>query len=202
MICPNDNTQMHQVRIQSHYGQPIILEQCGQCGGIWFDESELFRAKQGEADKIELLDSEILWAHVNIEKAVLKCPRDQAELFQFKDRYFPKGIILERCPSCNGIWLNRGHFTRFQEARQEFKRPKEKGPEDKRLEEEIEQILVMHQAGDATNTLENLGRFLSTPIDRNTLLPLEVDQRQLEAENTTNLAMNVLMLVFRALILR
>lgn len=202
MICPNDNTQMHQVRIQSHYGQPIILEQCGQCGGIWFDESELFRAKEGEADKIELLDSEILRTHVNIEKPVLKCPRDKAELFQFKDRYFPKGIILERCPSCNGIWLNRGDFTKFQKARQELKRPKEKGPEDKRLEEEIERILAMHQAGDATDTLERLGSFLSTPMDRNTLLPLEADQSQPEAENTTNLAMNVLMLVFRALMLR
>jgi Zn-finger nucleic acid-binding protein len=202
MICPNDNTQMHQVRIQSHYGQPIILEQCGQCGGIWFDESELFRAKQGEAGKIELLDTEILRAPVNIEKPVLKCPRDKAELFQFKDRYFPKGIILERCPSCNGIWLNRGHFTRFQEARQEFKRPEEKGLEDKRLEEEIERVLAMHQAGDATGTLEKLGSFLSTPIDRNTLLPLGADQEQTELENTANLTMNLLMLVFRALVLR
>lgn len=193
---------MHQVRIQSHYGQPIILEQCGQCGGIWFDESELFRAKNGEADKIEFLDSEILWAHVNIEKNVLKCPRDQAKLFQFEDRYFPRGIILERCPSCGGIWLNRGHFTRFQKARQEFKHPEEKGLEDKRLEEEIERVLEMHQASGATGTLEKLGSFLSTPMDRNTLLPLGADQEQTEVENTTNLAMNLLMLVFRALMLR
>ena len=59
MICPNDNIEMHQVRIESYYGQPIFLEQCENCGGIWFDESELYRAKQGEANKIELLDPEI-----------------------------------------------------------------------------------------------------------------------------------------------
>ena len=113
MIYPNDNTQMRQVKIQSHYGQPIILEQCSQCGGIWFDESELFRAKQGESDKIELLDTEILRAPANIEGLARNCPRDKAQLFQFKDRYFPKGIILERCPSCKGVWLNRGAFTRL-----------------------------------------------------------------------------------------
>jgi Zn-finger nucleic acid-binding protein len=193
---------MRQVKIQSHYGQPIILEQCSQCGGIWFDESELFRAKQGESDKIELLDTEILRAPANIEGLARNCPRDKAQLFQFKDRYFPKGIILERCPSCKGIWLNRGDFTKFQQARKEITRPEEKGSEDKRLEEEIEQILAMHQAGDATDTLERLGRFLSTPMDRNTLLPLEADQEQTEAENTANLAVNVLMLVLRALMLR
>jgi Zn-finger nucleic acid-binding protein len=202
MICPNENVEMHQVRIESHYGQPIILEQCKGCGGIWFDESELFSAKQGEAEKIELLDSEILRTPSKIEKSVLKCPRDQAELFWFNDRYFPKGIILERCPSCNGIWLNRGHFTKFQKARQELQRPKEKSPEDKKMEEDIERILALHQAGGTTDALRKLGRFLSTPLDRKTLLFLEANQRQPEVESTVNLALNVLMLVFRALILK
>ena len=78
MFCPNENIEMHQVRIESHYGQPIILEQCNKCGGIWFDESELFRAKQGEAEEIELLDSEILRNPSKIEKSVLICPRDHA----------------------------------------------------------------------------------------------------------------------------
>ena len=201
MICPNENVEMHPVRIESHYGQPIILGQCKGCGGIWFDESELFIAKQGEAEKIESLDLEILRAPSKIDKSILLCPGDQAELFRFNDRYFPKGIILERCPSCNGIWLNRGGFTKFQKVRQEFKCPKEKSPEDKKMEEDIERILASHQAGGNTDTLGKLGRFLSTPLDRNTLLLLEHSETTKE-EGTANLALNVLMLLFRAIVFR
>lgn len=202
MLCPNENAEMGQVKIESHYGQPIILEQCNKCGGIWFDESELFRAKQGEAQEIELLDSEILRAPSKIEKAVLLCPRDQAKLFRFNDRYFPKGIILERCPLCNGIWLNRGNFGKFQQARQELQRPKEKGPEGEKMKEEIKRIVALHQAGETASTLGKIGSFLSTPMDRNTLQPLDNQNSETNQETNANLALNVLMLILKAFIIR
>jgi Zn-finger nucleic acid-binding protein len=188
MKCPNDNTEMYQVKIEGHYGQPILLEQCKKCGGIWFDEMELFSARYGETEKIEVFDSKSLWTPTNIEKRILRCPLDESELFQFKDRYFLKGIILERCPSCNGIWLNRGDFTKFQQVRQELKRPKERGSEDKKLEEDIKRILSVHHAESASNTLEKLGKFLSMPIDRATLLPLEQSEKQLEQGKTSRKA--------------
>jgi Zn-finger nucleic acid-binding protein len=202
MKCPNDNTKMYQVKIEGHYGQLILLEQCKECGGIWFDEMELFGARHGEAEKIEVFDSKSLWTPTNIEKQILRCPLDQSELFRFKDRYFLKGIILERCPSCNGIWLNRGDFTKFQQARQELKRPKERSSKDKRLEEDIKRILSAHRAEAASNKLEKLGRFLSVPIDRATLLPLEQSEKQLEQGKSGHLILDVLMLILMALIRR
>jgi len=202
MKCPNDNTEMRQVKIEGHYGQPILLEQCKECGGIWFDKMELFSARHGEAEKIEVFDSKSLWTPTNIEKRILRCPLDQSEFFRFKDRYFLRGIILERCPSCSGIWLNRGDFTKFQQARQELRRPKERGSEDKKLEEDIKRILSAHRAEAASNTLEKLGRFLSMPIDRATLLPLEHSEKQLEQAKTGSLILDVLMLVLMALISR
>jgi Zn-finger nucleic acid-binding protein len=202
MICPNDSTEMHQVKITSHYGQPIILEQCEKCGGIWFNESELYRAKQGEAEKIELLDTETLRNPTKIENSTLACPRDQAILFQFTDKYFPKDIILERCPVCNGIWLNRGIFTKYQRFRQELKRPKERSPEDKKLEESISQLIASHQSGRTTDTLGKLGRFLSTPLDEYSSLPTDSPQRAPAAENAVNIALNILMTILRAFILK
>ena len=56
MLCPNDNTEMRQVKILSQYGGPVFVDQCEKCGGIWFDESELFRAGQGEAERIEAVN--------------------------------------------------------------------------------------------------------------------------------------------------
>jgi Zn-finger nucleic acid-binding protein len=193
---------MHQVKITSHYGQPIILEQCEKCGGIWFDESELYRAKEGEAEKIESLDSESLRNPTKIESSTLICPRDQAVLFQFTDKYFPRDIILERCPLCNGVWLNRGIFTKYQRFRQELKRPKERSSEDKKLEESVSQLIASYQSGRTTDTLGNLGRFLSTPLDEYSSLPLDSPQRALDAENVVNVALNILMTILRAFILK
>ncbi|UCE98466.1 MAG: zf-TFIIB domain-containing protein [Dehalococcoidia bacterium] len=193
---------MHQVKIKSHYGQPIILEQCQGCGGIWFDESELFRAKQGEAENIESIDSKILNSPSEIKKPVLKCPRDQIKLFQSKDRYFPKGIILERCLSCSGIWLNRGDFTKFQKARQKLESSLEKKQHAKKADSEIEKVLTSYEAGNTNQTLANLGRFLATPIDRSTLTPLDIDQDKPETETTANIALNILMLLFRIFLFR
>lgn len=200
MLCPNENIEMHQVKIESHYGQPIILEQCRKCGGIWFDESELFRAKQGEAEKIESMNTEILRTPSMIEKSVLFCPRDNSELYRFDDQYFPRGILLERCPSCKGIWLNRGDFTRFQEIRRELQGERGRSKDDEKIKEEIENILALHQEGGSSETLQNIGRFLSTPLDRTSLRPLENTENQPEVENTVNIALNVLALILRAFV--
>jgi Zn-finger nucleic acid-binding protein len=143
VLCPNDNSEMHQVKIVSHYGGPIIVDQCETCGGIWFDQSELFRAKQGEAEEIEVLNTEMLRTPSVIEDSTLLCPRDQAAMTRFTDKYFPQEIVLVRCPSCHGIWLNRGTFTKYQQFRQKLM-PKKKSLEDERLEKSIAPLIVSY----------------------------------------------------------
>lgn len=143
MRCPSDNTEMRQVRIASHYGGPIFVDQCESCGGIWFDESNLFRAKQGEAEKIEALNIEMLRTPSVIENSPLFCPRDQGAMQRFTDKYFPQDIVLVRCPSCHGIWLNRGTFTKYQQFRQKLM-PKKKSLEDERLEKSIAPLIVSY----------------------------------------------------------
>jgi len=202
MLCPNDNTEMHPVTIQSHYGGPIFLDQCSECGGIWFDESELYRAKQGEAGKVESLDSEILWTSSTFKNPIHICPKDQARLSRFSDKYFPQGIIVEGCPKCNGFWLNRGEFTKFQNARQELLRPKEMSSEDVELQEKVKQMVAQHQAGDTNDVLGRLGRFLSTPLEEKAGLPEETAQRSPEEENRLSLVLNIIMTLFRLFIFR
>ena len=196
MLCPNDNTGMRPVKVLSHYNQPIELEQCEKCGGIWFDEAELFTAKQGEAEKVEAIDSGALHNPTVIEAATLYCPRDNAVLQQFTDRYFPRDIILVRCPSCHGTWLNRGTFTRYQQYRSEMTRPKEKGPADRRLEEKINELAAAHHSGQSTETLRNLCQFLSTPMDGSQ------SPRTLAAENVAAAALNIVIAILRAFIFR
>ena len=202
VICPNEKTEMRQVKTESHYGQTIMLEQCTTCGGLWFDKSELYRTRQGEAEKVELLESEILRVSSRIESTVLLCPRDGERLVRFSDRFFPKGVILERCPACEGFWLNRGEFTNYQRVRQERQRPKEAGAADRKLEERIEHILAAHRSGRESDGLTRIANFLSTPIDRQTLRPLESGPGTVRAEGAAGLVMNVLMTLLNAFLLR
>ena len=144
MRCPNDNAEMYQVEVVSHYGGPIFVDQCGKCGGIWFDDSNLFRAKQGEAEKIEALNAELLRTPSLIENSTLLCPKDQEAMQRFTDKYFPQDIVLVRCPSCHGIWVNRGTFTKYQQFRQKLM-PKRKSPQNERLEKSIAPLIVSYK---------------------------------------------------------
>lgn len=202
MICPNDNIGMHQVMIESHYGQSIIVDQCKGCGGIWFDDSELYRTKQGEAGRIELLDSESLRTSYQIKKAKFLCPKDQSKLIRFNDAYFPKGIIVERCVVCDGFWLNRGEFVKYQKARKELQRPREKTIEDKKFEKSIEKILALHSSRSATDVLGRLGEFLSTPIDRYTMRPIESVKRTPAEDKTLDITLNVLTAILNTFVYR
>lgn len=60
---------------------------------------------------------------------------------RFTDKYFPQDIVLVRCPSCHGIWLNRGTFTKYQQFRQKLM-PKKKSSEEERLEKSIAPLAV------------------------------------------------------------
>ena len=160
MVCPNDNAEMRQVKILSHYGGPIFVDQCDKCGGIWFDESELFRARQGEAEKIEAVNTEMLRALSTIETYPLVCPRDQGAMRRFADRYFPEDIILVRCQVCHGIWLNRGAFTKYQQFRGKSMRPRK----TTQYEETEAYLGASYEDGLPTETRGRLEEFLSASI--------------------------------------
>jgi Zn-finger nucleic acid-binding protein len=197
LICPNDNIEMQPVRAESHYGQTVVLDQCPKCGGIWFDSFELYMAKQGQADKIELLDPNILRTPSIIEKPKLVCPRDQSDLVRFIDPFFPKELIIVRCSLCNGFWLNRGEFTKYQKYREQLQRPKEIIIPDDKLEQDVARILAEHKTGDYTDALGKLGKFLSTPMDSVTWRPLEPEKLSVKEETTINVILNALSIILR-----
>jgi Zn-finger nucleic acid-binding protein len=187
MLCPNENSAMRQVKVDSHYGQTVLLDQCPDCGGIWFDTSELYMAKQGQADRIEEIDAALLQAHSVIKNPERLCPRDQAKLVRFIDPYFPKDIYIERCPLCGGLWLNRGEFTKYQKFRGDKLAKKTASPEP----------VWAQPAGDKTEALEKLGKFLSMPLDSQTWRPLESEKLSEKEGAALSLVLNVVSLILR-----
>lgn len=197
MNCPNENIEMQQVKLKSHYGQTVILDQCPKCGGIWFDHLELYSVKQGQAETIDFLSADTLRTSSLIENSDLHCPRDSAKLVNFKDAYFPEDIILARCPACNGFWVNRGEFIKYQDFRQSFKKPRETTKADETLGQDIERILSEHQTGEVTEILGNLGKFLGTPMDSMSWQPLEPDHLSEKETSTINMTINILFVLLR-----
>lgn len=202
MICPNDKTEMHPVRIVAHYGQPMVIDQCEKCGGVWFDEMELFRARQGEADKIELMDADALLLPSIGESSELLCPRDQSVMRPFTDRHFPQDLVLVRCFSCYGIWLNRGVFAHYQRFRQEWMSARERSGQDKELEGHINELIDSHRSGEASKTIRRLGEFLSAPVDEYASLSPSYSNGRSVPGDAVGAGLSILIAVLRALILR
>jgi Zn-finger nucleic acid-binding protein len=201
MFCPNEKVRMHHVAVPSHYGQEIILDQCESCGGIWFDAYELFKVKQDEASEIEKLDSDILRAPSDIDNPTLLCPRDQTALLQYDDPNFPSGIILTRCPKCQGFWLNRGIFTKYQEVRQNLKRPKAKTLEDQRLREDVKRLLESHRDNSGADVLGKVAAFLS-PSDKHAFSSSDSSWGIAEDKNPLDTVLNVLMVLLRLFVFK
>ncbi|MFC1720584.1 zf-TFIIB domain-containing protein [Pseudomonadota bacterium] len=202
MFCPNEQAGMRQVGVPSHYGQQVIIDQCEACGGIWFDAFELFKVKLGEAQDIESLDSDRLRAPSDIDNPRLLCPRDRTALVQYKDPHFPSELILARCPKCQGFWLNRGEFTRYQETRQKMMHPKGKTPEDQKFGEEVKHFLQLNRGSSRTEALGKLGAYLSSPAHEHVLSPLGSGREFAEEGKPLDAILNVLMVLLRLFVLK
>jgi len=169
MRCPNCEREMEEVKVTSHYDTPIFVEQCSSCGGLWFDQLELFRIKHDQAGR---LDKSLLQKDKVFTKERLKCPRDGKELIVFHDPHFPEEIKVESCTQCRGFWFNRGELSHLQ-----IHRNKKTKMADQKLREQIRKMLHLHRSG-MSDVVGTLGRFLSTPIDRETLTPVPVSRRE------------------------
>lgn len=184
MLCPNDHSEMHRVQAMAHYGQSMQLEQCTTCGGVWFDEGELFRVKHGEAERVENLNTQALVASTGVIHT-LQCPVDTTTLTIFSDDNFPRELIVERCPQCQGIWMNRGEFTQYQTIRKQRMTPKQQSAEDQAFEKRIEALLAPHQTT-VPHALETFGRFLSTPIEPRSNRVIPTPERSSEQDAMVN----------------
>jgi len=200
MICPNENTEMQQVKAESFYGQTVVLDQCPECGGIWFDSCELYMPRHGEADKIESLDSDLLKFSSGIQNDRLLCPKDRSLLTRFSDPFFPDDLILARCQVCSGFWLNRGEFVKYQkyrEFRQALNKPKEVIVEDNKFERDLIRVLEQNKAGDSVEMLGKVGRFLSTPVDVMSWRPQEPERLSEKERNAFDIIMTAISLITR-----
>lgn len=146
MKCPECQIVMDEVKTSSHYGIPIVIDQCKKCGGLWFDDTELYRTQHGAAHRInKRLDASRLRKISSFQNKIFTCPRDGAKLKVFRDRTFPATIDIEMCPKCSGFWFNHGEFVKFQDGRIKKIQTKQR-KENKKKEKELSSKLDLQVA--------------------------------------------------------
>ena len=105
---------MNEAKAEAKTGYLVILDQCPRCGGLWCDRWELYPVTAAAAERIDAVDQVALHHTTAAAGEPLECPRCRAHMFPFRDPSLPEDARIERCPNCDGMWLNRGELRRFK----------------------------------------------------------------------------------------
>jgi len=102
----------------------IEIEECGECGGLWLDASELSTLlgcvePQGPIDSNPSPESSQADPGQNadvpsVETEGIICPKCNGEKllsFIYDD---DTGIELDTCPNCCGLWLDKNEFQQIE----------------------------------------------------------------------------------------
>ena len=115
VLCPDCGSGLDAVQAKARSGYLLALDQCGRCGGVWFDRWELFPLHHDEVGRLDPLDGDRLLASV-CDAQLGRCPRCEIDLRAFRDPNIPSDARIARCAVCEGMWLQRGQLTRVKAA--------------------------------------------------------------------------------------
>ncbi|MDA3793144.1 MAG: zf-TFIIB domain-containing protein [Elusimicrobia bacterium] len=111
MICPVCNKKLKTINYEN---QEVDL--CLKCGGIWFDKGELLKVVNGLLSKNKIAPQTVKETYRNkliridkIKKLQRKCPRCNV-VMNLKNYSYDSNIIIDKCPSCSGIWTDEGEM--------------------------------------------------------------------------------------------
>ncbi len=109
-ICPKCAGNLEQVVCAQ-----IEVDRCLKCKGIWFDslEAETLKAVRGSEILLDIGDPETGIELDNITTDI-DCPRCNARMIRMVDIDL-HCIWYEKCPVCQGVWLDAGEFRKFKD---------------------------------------------------------------------------------------
>jgi Zn-finger nucleic acid-binding protein len=89
----------------------VVIDICQGCEGAWFDKGELDRLDDSVWTNVEKIQfDKTSAAHLD-----LKCPKCQEQLEPISPRD-AKEIVVDRCSSCEGFWLDRGELDQMRDV--------------------------------------------------------------------------------------
>src|ERR1700704_6630873 len=183
LSCPGCGSPLKEACAEANYGRYLLLDQCPDRGGIWFDNWELYYLKNGEANRLDPVSSEKLLTLTSFKKGSNQCPKCQTDLEPFHDPNLPKDAKIERCSKCNGLWLNRGELHRYADYKT--------GLREKQKDHLMQQPAVSPGPAFKNDTkkleaLKNLGQALSTRVSPEIGESLNLDEVEIDRSELAN----------------
>ena len=112
MKCPTcSETLAHRERTGREF---VSVEVCPGCRGCWLSRAELESAHAGPWTSLEemgVLASDVFSDYL--------CPHCSAQLVRVNPTDHPE-LVVDRCPSCHGLWLDNGELQRLRQVVVEY----------------------------------------------------------------------------------
>lgn len=121
LYCPGCGGTLKEVWAEANYGRVLLLDQCHDCGGVWFDRWELYFMKESSLRSLDSVDINTFLSAVPDRKGSGRCPGCDTGLNPFIDPFLPKDASIKRCAGCSGLWLNRGDLSKYASFKKSLK---------------------------------------------------------------------------------
>ena len=95
-------------KLRTQSAEGVEIEVCDNCGGIWLDANEL-KELSSKTEKTPL-SSENCAFEPTEGKGEMHCPKCSECPLDTFIYAFDSGIELDRCPQCQGIWLDKNEL--------------------------------------------------------------------------------------------
>jgi Zn-finger nucleic acid-binding protein len=95
----------------------VTVEVCDHgCAGVWFDNFELSKFDEAHEGAGEQLLSVQADASVSVNQEERRnCPKCPDIVMQQHFFSVKRGVTVDECPSCGGVWLDAGELRRIRE---------------------------------------------------------------------------------------
>lgn len=116
MNCPKCLGKLEEKIVEN-----VKTDVCWICEGIWFDKGELEKVLEADSknfkfidvDRAELDGKESSELHEELDVKIGECPKCTKEI-KLERTSYPKGIFVDACPKCEGIWLDGGEIKKLR----------------------------------------------------------------------------------------
>ncbi|HXE72762.1 MAG TPA: zf-TFIIB domain-containing protein [Candidatus Nitrosotenuis sp.] len=102
MQCPKCQIEMQPLEMMA-----VNMDLCPLCNGCWLDRRELetfTRSRGADSLRVDTLQEK--------HETRFRCPRCQNPMVEGRFSRLPE-LVLDQCPQCRGLWLDRGELSRL-----------------------------------------------------------------------------------------
>ena len=116
MNCPRCKSALQ----SQTYEAGVVVDECPSCRGFWLDRGELERIQEtvekDYSDRLARPDHGIEAAYERARQKSrpdLDCPKCGRQMDR-QECHHASGIIVDLCPACAGVWLDRGELESLE----------------------------------------------------------------------------------------